>query len=303
MAGVTTTSNYTVNPREVDFVNRFNLQWEAMMALYGIMNPIEKAPGTILRTYTASMVDDALATSPAEGVDITFTQFQVVEATKSDLTLEKYGKAVTAESVAKYGADIAVQKTDEQFLIELQNQVLTTWYTNLNDTTSKMVGTQTTWQKALAIAKGAVLNAHAANDLTVTEVVGFANIMDAYGYLGTANITVQTAFGIQYVENFMGYKTLFLLPAKYIAAGRVIAIARENLDLYYIDPSNSEFNSLGLTYTVEGETNLLGFHVEGNYRNVTGEAYALMGMALWYEREDCVAVVTVGDSDVTPAVA
>ena len=128
----------------------------------------------------------------------------------------------------------------------------------------------------------------------VTSVVGFANILDAYDYLGAAEITVQTRFGIQYVEDFMGYSTLFLLSDPDIAQGTVIAVPVENIDLYYVDPGDSDFAKLGLDYTVEGETNLIGFHARGNYSTAVGETFALMGMALWAEYLDGIAVVTVG---------
>jgi hypothetical protein len=127
----------------------------------------------------------------------------------------------------------------------------------------------------------------------VTAVVGFANILDAYDYLGAADITVQTRFGLTYIQDFMGYSTLFLLPANYVARNKVYATPVENIDLYYIDPSDSDFGKAGLSYTVQGETNLIGFHVKGNYSTAVGESYALMGMALWAEYLDGIANVTV----------
>ena len=66
-----------------------------------------------------------------------------------------------------------------------------------------------------------------------------------------------------------------------------------NIDLYYIDPSESDFAKLGLDYTVEGETNLIGFHANGNYSTAVGESFALMGVALWAEYLDGISVVTV----------
>ena len=75
----------------------------------------------------------------------------------------------------------------------------------------------------------------------------------------------------------------------------MIALPVENIDLYYIDPSDSEFEQLGLSYTVEGETNLIGFHAQGNYSTAVGESYALMGMSLWAEYLDGVAVITIGE--------
>ena len=190
-----------------------------------------------------------------------------------------------------YGAEIAVEKSDDAFLTKLQNVVMAKFYTFLN--TGSLTGTATTWQAALAKAQGEVLNKWAAMQKDVTGIVGFANILDAYDYLGSASITVQTQFGMTYIKDFLGYSTLFLLPAAQIARNTVLATPVENIDLYYIDPSDSEFARLGLNYTVQGETNLIGFHAQGNYSTAVGEAYALMGMALWAEYLDGIAKITV----------
>lgn len=98
----------------------------------------------------------------------------------------------------------------------------------------------------------------------------------------------------------MGYSTLFLCPASQIAAKKVIAIPVDNIDLYYVDPSDSDFAKLGLSYTVEGDTNLIGFHAEGDYSRAAGDAFALTGMKLWAEYLDGIAVVTVGSSNTLP---
>ena len=73
----------------------------------------------------------------------------------------------------------------------------------------------------------------------------------------------------------------------------VLATPVENIDLYYIDPGDSEFARLGLNYTTQGETNLIGFHAQGNYSTAVGESYALMGMALWAEYLDGIAKITI----------
>lgn len=303
MAGVTKTANMSnVIAREVDFVTRFGSNWDQLREIMGIMRPIRKTPGTQLVSYKASMADSALATSPAEGVDVTFTTFNVEPVSYGTITVEKYGKAVSVEAVEKYGAEVAVEKTDEAFLTELQNKVMNGFYTFLQTGTLK--GSQKTFQRALAVAKGAVLNKFAGMNRTVTDVVAFVNVMDLYEYIGDATLSVQTQFGLQYIKDFMGYSTVFLLPENVLAAGTVIATPVENIDLYYVDPSDSQFAKLGLEYTVDGETNLIGFHTEGNYRNATGESYALMGMTLWAEFLDGICIVTVdsGKANSKPAV-
>lgn len=290
---VTTTGQFSTSVREVDFVTRFADNWDALRNIMGIMRPIRKAPGTKLVSYKAS-VDGTLqgGTSVAEGDEIPFTKMKVEPVSYADIEVAKYAKSVTLESVAKYGADVAVEKTDDAFLVALQNKILGEFYTFLG--TGTLTLSETTWQRALAMAKGKVLDKFAGMDKDVTEIVGFANILDAYDYLGDKEITVQTVFGLNYVENFLGYRTLFLLPDKYIAQGTVIALPVENIDLYYVDPGDSDFAKLGLNYTVKGETNLIGVHVEGDYSRATGDMYAIMGMKLWAEYLDGIAVATVG---------
>ena len=278
-----------ITAREVDFVTRFNDNWDALRRILGIMRPIRKAPGTQLISYSASVELESGDVGP--GNVIPYSKATITQASKEDLTIKKYAKAVPIEDVDKYGAEVAIEKSDDAFLIKLQNMVLSNFYTFLQ--TGTLTGTASGWQMALAKAQGEVLNKFATIQKDVTAVVGFANILDAYDYLGGAEVTVQTQFGLNYIENFLGYSTLFLLPATFIPRNKVIATPAENIDLYYIDPGDSEFARLGLNYATQGETNLIGFHAQGNYSTAVGETYAIMGMKLWAEYLDGIAVLTV----------
>lgn len=284
-----------ITAREQDFVSVFTLNWDALRQILGVMRPIRKAPGTTLVTYTATVALESGTVGP--GNVIPYSKSTITKAGKEDLTIDKYAKAVPIEDVAQYGAEIAIEKSDEAFRNELQNKVLTAFYTFLK--TGSLTGVASTWQQALARAKGLVLDKFQKMRKTVTNVVGFANILDLYDYLGTAEITMQTAFGLTYVQNFMGYSTLFLLSDPDIPRGKVIALPVENIDLYYIDPGDSEFAKLGLNYTVQGETNLIGFHAVGNYTTAVGESFAIMGMKLWAEFLDGIAIIDVGTESFT----
>ena len=285
-----------VTAREIDFVSRFGSNWDALRQILGVMRPIRKAPGTRLVAYTASVTLES--GEVPEGAVIPYSKYQLVEAAHDDVTIEKYAKAVPIEDVNKYGVENAIEKSDDAFLNELQNVVLTRFYRFLRDSGNEEVSplgaTVGTWQQALAKAKGLVLNEFQKMRKTVTNVVGFANIMDLYDYLGDKEITTQTAFGLTYIQNFMGYSTLFLLSEQDIAPGTVIAVPVENINLYYVDPGDSGFAKLGLNYTTQGETNLIGFHANGNYSTTVGESFAIMGMTLWAEYINGIAVVTVG---------
>ena len=126
-----------------------------------------------------------------------------------------------------------------------------------------------------------------------TEVVAFANVLDVYEYLGGASITVQNQFGFNYIKDFMGINTIFLCSDDEVARGRIIATPVDNMVLYYVDPAMSDFARAGLNYTVDGETNLIGFHTEGDYNRAISNSYALMGMTLFAEYIDGIAVVEV----------
>lgn len=284
---LTMVANITASVREIDFVTRFGRNWDSLREILGIMRPIRKTPGTQLVSYNASVT--LQPGNVAEGEEIPYSLAQITPVSYQDVALEKFAKAVSIEAVNKYGAAIAVQKTDDAFLTELQDTVMTRFYTFLQ--TGTLTDTASTFQEGVAKAIGKVKNKFKTMHRDVTKIVVFVNTLDAYDYLGAAQLSVQTLFGIDYVENFMGADKLIITSD--IPQGKIIATPIENIDLYYVDPSDGDFGQLGLNYTVEGVTNLIGFHVEGNYSHAVGEVYALMGMTLWAEYLDGIAVITV----------
>ena len=291
--GLTKEADITIRAREVDFVTRFAQNWDALMEILGIVRPIEKQAGTTLTSYQASMKSDALqgGASVGEGEEIPYTEFEVKPVSYGDVTLEKYAKAVSVEAVTKFGAKVAVQKTDNAFLNELQSKVMDRFYTFL--ATGTLTDTASGFQKAVAKSIGLVKDKFKKMHRDVTGVVTWVNTLDAYDYLGAAELTIQSAFGVDYIENFMGAR---LILSSEIERGKVISTPVDNIDLYYINPNNSDFQELGLVYTTDGVTNLIGFHANGDYSHAVGESFALMGMTLWAEYLDGIAVVSVDDS-------
>lgn len=294
-ANTTTTNEFSIKAREVDFVTRFALNWEHLREIMGIMRPIRKTSGTKLTSKYAEVTLES--GNVGEGAEIPYSQAVVKEKEYGDVSIEKYAKAVTIEAIDKYGYDNAIAMTDDQFLFELQSKVTGRFYDFIK--TGTLRRTENTFQAALAMAQGAVRNRWLKMHRSTTAIVGFCNILDLYEYLSSAQVTVQTMFGLNYIQNFLGYSTLFLLSENEIPKGKVIATPAENIVLYYVDPSDSGFARAGLEYRTDGETNLIGFHVNGNYNTAVSESFALMGMYLWAEYLDGIAVVTIG-SETTP---
>lgn len=286
-SNTTTTSDYTAEAREIDFVTRFSRNWESLREILNVMRPIRKTPGTKLVSYKAEItLEDG---SVAEGAVIPYSKASLEAVAHDELEIKKYAKAVTLESVDKFGAAHAVEKTDEAFLYELQATVLDGFFEFLK--TGELTNTEDDFQMGMAVAIGSVVDKFKKLRRDASDVVVFVNTMDAYRYLGAAQITVQNGFGLQYINNFMGAKTVIL--SSDIEEGTIIATPSDNIVMYYVDPADSDFAKLGLNYTTDGDTNLIGFHVLGNYSTAVGESYAIMGIKLWAEYLDAVAVVTV----------
>lgn len=277
-----------VTAREIDFVTRFENNWEHLREILGIMRPIKKQPGAVLKS---KYVEGTLQSGTVgEGEEIPYSKFTVKEKEYDEMTIEKYAKAVSIEAIKDHGYENAVQMTDDEFLFELQSNVTDRFYTYLK--TGTLTGTETNFQMALAMAKGRVLNKFKQMHKNATGVVGFVNVLDVYEYLGSANITVQNQFGFQYIKDFMGFNTIFLLADTEIPRGTVVATPVENIVMYYVDPADSDFVKAGLVYTTgAGETNLIGFHTQGNYNTAVSEAFAILGMTLFAEYIDAIAVL------------
>lgn len=283
------TSNLSkMDIRKVDFVTQFEKNWDALVEILGVMRPIKKDPGTALTSYRVKMGALQGGKEVGEGEDIPLTKADFIPVKYGTLDIEKYAKAVSIESVEKYGARLAVDKTDEEFRNELQDEVMTRFYDFAK--TGELEITATNFQQAIALSIGAVKYRFKKMHRNAKKVVLFVNTMDVYTYLGEANISVQNQFGFEYMKNFMGADTVILTAE--VDPGTVIAIPADNIVLYYTDPGDSDYADLGLNYTVSGETNLIGFAAQGNYSNATGEAYALMGFTMFAEFIDAIAVAT-----------
>lgn len=283
----TTTSQISLEAKEIDFVTRFESNWDALTEILGIMRPVRKTPGTKLVASKATVVlQDG---NVPEGDEVPLSKATVEPVYYEDLKLEKFRKRVTAEAVTKFGAAIAVQKTDDAFLNELQANVLDRFYAFAQTGTLK--GSEATFQMAVSMAVTKVKDKFKKLRLNYANIVAFVNTVDVGRYLGAAEISIQTQNGIEYFKNFLGATTVIV--SSEIPEGTVLAIPADNIVLYYIDPADSDFAELGLDYTTgSGETNLIGIHKEGVYGRASGDTHALMGMTLFAEYLDAIAVNT-----------
>ena len=283
-----------VTARKIDFVTQFARNWKALQDIMGITRPIEKPNGTEL---TSKYAEGTLESGDVgEGEFIPRSHFTVKEKPYAKIVIKKYSKEVSIEAVAEHGKEAAINMTDDEFLVKLQNIVSKKFYDYLKS--GEMTFEERTFQMAFAMALGKVKDKFESMDRNVTRTAVFVNTLDLYAYLGSSDITMQTAFGFNYIKDFLGADLVFI--SSKIDRGQIIATPVNNIVSYYVNPNNSGFAKLGLDYTTDGVTNLIGFAVAGDYDRATGVAYALMGFTLFAEYIDAIAVVTINPNSTNP---
>lgn len=280
-----------VKAREIDFVTSFGKSMQALLDVMGITRMIKKANGSVLRVKKVS--GTLQNGNVAEGDEIPLSQYKVEEKDFDTIRIEKYRKGVSLEAIAEKGYDAAVDQTDAEFKVDLQNKILDKFYTQLK--MGSLAGHENTWQMAVAMAIGRVKNKFEKMKRTATGTAVWVNTLDVYKYVGAADITMQTAFGMSYIKNFLGADICFI--SSQIPENTVIATPLNNLIAYYVDPADSEFVKAGLAYTVDSETGFIGFHAQGTYERAISDMFAIMGVRLFAEYLDAIAYIAVGSSD------
>lgn len=231
--------------REVDFVAQFtHNSLEKIIEVLGVTRKIAMMEGTTMYVYsTAAESGSPHSGSVPEGEVIPLSQYKTTKTAIGEITLKKWRKAVSAEAIKKSGYEAAVRDTDAALLRDIQSGIRTDFFTLLNGTiTGSSTATGVGLQAALAAAWGQ-LQVKFEDDSA--EAVYFLNPLDVADYLGTAQVTMQTAFGMNYIENFLGLGTVIL--SSLITAGTFIATAKQNIVMYYLTMNGDIADAFGLT--------------------------------------------------------
>ncbi len=270
--------------RELDFATLFGENVQNLIKMLGVTRKIPVTAGTALKVLKVTGTLEN-GTVP-EGEIIPLSQYATTYTTVAEASLDKWRKATTAEAILKGGYDQAVNETNKKLILDIQKAIRSKFITMLG--TGLGTATGEGLQAALANAWGK-LSVLFEDD--AVQTVYFMNPMDVADYLANAQISVQTAFGLNYVENFLGLGTVIMTGA--VTAGTFYATAAENIVAYYINVN--EANGLGdaFDFTTDAETGMIGIHEDGNYARMQEETVAVSGVTLFAERLDGVIVGTI----------
>ena len=277
--------------REIDFVTRFAREIKIFREILGNIRMEKHAPGTKLTVKKAAVTLNT--SSVGEGETIPYNAVSYTETDVGSLTWDKQKIGVTMEAISAHGYDAAVQAADDDMLYKLRSKIVNDFFTFAQTGTLTSDIQTYDFQSALAEAQAQVQAKWEDMDRGYSDIVAFANVKDAYRYLGAAQITTQTAFGMTYIENFLGFSKLFLTSK--IPQGKIVATPSQNLILYYVDATANDFNKAGFLFRTDNETNLIGVHVEGNHYTDVSELSTVMAMGLFSEYLDGIAVIAIED--------
>lgn len=268
--------------REVEFSYTFGESVKKLMEALGVTRKIAKVAGTTLKAYkaTGTLQDGSIA----EGELIPLSKYVVEPVALKEIVFKKWRKATSAEAIVERGYDQAVTMTTDAMLKDVQKGVRADLFTSLSEGTGIAEGA--TFQATLAKAWGQLQVLFEDDDISA---VYFMNPLDVADYLATAQISMQNAFGMTYVKDFLGLGTVFFNSS--VPQGKIYATAADNLILYYVPVNGAD---LGEAFSFTSDvTGLVGIHEEPNYTNMTAEDTVMSAMVFFPERIDGIVVGTI----------
>ena len=271
-----------VKAREIEFTYTFGESLKKLMEALGVTRKIAKQAGTTLKAYKATgTLQDG---NVAEGDLIPLSKYVTEPVSFEEITLKKWRKATSAEAIIEKGYSQAVTMTTDAMLKDVQKGVRSNFFSFLATGTGEASGA--TFQATLAQAWGQLQVLFEDDEI---GAVYFMNPLDVADYLATANITLQSAFGMTYVENFLGLGTVIFNSS--VPKGKVYATAKDNIVLYYIPVNGADLNE-AFSFTSDA-TGLIGIHEAPDYTNMTASDTVVSGLVLFAERLDGIVVGTI----------
>lgn len=269
--------------REIEFTYNFSENVRKLMEALGVTRKIAKQAGTVLKAYkaTGTLGNGAVA----EGDTIPLSKYKTEPVSFGEITLKKWRKATSAEAIVERGYDQAVEMTTDRMLRDVQKAIRADLFTYLGKGTGKASGAN--FQAVLAQAWGQLQVKYEDDAI---QAVYFVNPLDIADYLAEASISTQTAFGMTYVEDFLGLGTVIMNAS--VPKGKVYATAKENIVLYYIPVNGADLGE-AFDFTSD-ETGYIGIHETPDYTNMTASDTVVNGMVFFAERIDGIVVGTIG---------
>lgn len=270
--------------RLIDFVSKFTENIKKLTEIMGVMNLIPKQAGVMLNRHkvTGTLEDGDVP----EGEIIPLSHYASEDVPVGVIKLKKWAKSTSAEAIIEKGYEKAVEETTEKMKRDIQKTIRADIIESLEiEGQPEAAGTNT--QAALANAWGKLQTIF---EDTAVETVYFVNPMDIADYLGNANITVQSAFGFSYVENFLGLGTVIMISD--VPAKTFFATAKENMVGYYVSAKDGDLAKV--FDFASDETGFIAMNERPDYERLTADDTMMSGIRIFADNEAGVVKGSIG---------
>lgn len=268
--------------RMIDFAAQFTGGIGKLIEALGVTRKIAVQEGAALKAL--KVVGTLESGVVAEGDLIPLSHYETEEVPVGEVKLNKWRKSTTAEAILKGGYDQAVGATTDKMVRDVQKTIRTDLFAFMATGTGTATGTGL--QAALANAWGKL---QVLWEDDAVETVFFLNPMDVADYLGSAQVTMQTAFGMNYIENFLGLGTVFLNGS--VPQGSFYATAKENVILYHVNVAAGDIkNAFQLT---TDETGYVGIREYADEDHACVNDLVMSGVTFFPERLDGIVKGTI----------
>lgn len=278
--------------REIDFVRRFQHNSLAkLLEVLGVTRRIPMMEGTTLYYYkTTGELQDG---SVPEGEIIPLSQYKTEKIPVGEITLKKWRKAASAEAIKKSGYEAAVRDTDAALLRDVQATVRGDLFDYMNGAIAGSTPVDGNGLQAALAAAWGQLQVKFEDD--TAEPVYFVNPLDISEYLANANVTTQTVFGMNYIQDFLGLGTVIV--SSRVAKGTFLATAKQNIIMYYLTMNGDIAATFGLT---ADELGFIGISSGNpNKERAQAETLVMCGIQIMVEYAEGVVKGTIGGSEGT----
>lgn len=270
-----------------EFVENFQHEYDNLERVLGLFPAETVSAGTAL--YQLKVTGQLSASVPTEGDVTPLSRYKVEKVPVGDMSIKRYAKQTTAEAILKGGFEISVTKTDKKFQQQLRAGIVADFFTFLANGTGTAYGIGL--QATLALVDATLQDVCETYGDEPGSVVHFVNQYDIAEYLGKAEVTTQTVFGMQYLKSFLGVENI--LVTNRVPQGTVYATPVENIHVRGID--FAALGDAGLAY----ETNslgLLGIHHVPDHDRGSADTYAMVGASFLPEILDFIVKGTIYDA-------
>lgn len=271
----------------IDFKERFTENIKKLQEVLGIMSLTPMSAGNQIKIYKSEVTK--ADSNVAEGEEIPLSKVTRKLAKTITLDYKKYRKVTTAESIQANGFTQAITDTDNLLLRSIQKDLKQDFFGLVTGMTGTTKATADDFKGGIAKTLGQM--AVMWEDYDVDTVL-FINPIDFYDYLAKAELTTQTTFGLNYLENFMGFSKVIMSTA--IPQGKVYATPSQNINLAY---ANVNGGSLSQAFNFATDaTGLIGVTHNSVNENLTYQTVIMNGMVLFPERVDGIIETSINEA-------